>query len=166
MLNEFGLRIWSHKTKPHVVTREYEWCNVVIVTDESEGRRVIEVTEFSTFDFTDWIEWDQEKYDRACQPPKPMKVAWHVSYETINDDFLLPEDTVGVFSTLKKAWKHCKELAGDKFDDLEIDISHIHNLNPMIILSGQINDVLGWLYFEMWELDNGWKRKDFGWDKD
>ena len=57
VLNEYGFAIWRHKhSKTLFVERPYHWCDRVIVLDEVDGRRrVIDDTEFSTFNFSDWI---------------------------------------------------------------------------------------------------------------
>jgi hypothetical protein len=55
-LNEYGDAVWRHRTNKNLfVERSYRWVDRVIVLDETETRRVIEDTEFSTFDFSDWI---------------------------------------------------------------------------------------------------------------
>lgn len=64
MLNEFGLRVWSHRTKSLTANRYYKWVdNITIVAEGDDGhRRVINCVPFSTFDFSDWIEWSKEDY--------------------------------------------------------------------------------------------------------
>lgn len=65
-LNEFGKAVWRHKySKNLFVERPYHWCDRVIVLDETEGRRVIDDTEFSTFSFADWIPMTVEEYKMA-----------------------------------------------------------------------------------------------------
>mgnify|MGYP001436906370 CR=1 FL=1 len=55
-LNEYGDAVWRHKSDKNLfVERSYEWCDRVIVLNETEGRRVVDDTAYSTFDFTDWI---------------------------------------------------------------------------------------------------------------
>ena len=64
-LNEWGLAVWQHKENKNLfVSRAYNWCDRVIVLDETEGRRVINDTQFSTFDFTDWIPVTVEEFKR------------------------------------------------------------------------------------------------------
>lgn len=55
-LDELGHAVWRHKySKTLFVDRMYEWCDVVTVLDEVNGRRVVDTTAFSTFNFADWI---------------------------------------------------------------------------------------------------------------
>ena len=65
MINEFGKRIWSHMYLPYTVERAYSWVDSVLVIDESKNREIIKITQFSTFDFTYYIEWSQDDYKRA-----------------------------------------------------------------------------------------------------
>lgn len=65
-LDEFGLAVWRHRTnKVLFVMCSYEWCDRVIVLDETKGCRVIDDTRFTTFDFTDWIPMTKEEYARV-----------------------------------------------------------------------------------------------------
>lgn len=68
-LNEFGMAVWRHKqNKTLFAERSYRWCDRVIVLDESKGRLVVDDTQFSTFDFSEWIPMTVEEYKRvkAC----------------------------------------------------------------------------------------------------
>lgn len=65
-LNEHGLAVWKHKENKNLfVQRSYEWCDQVTVIDETVTRSVVDSTEYSTFDFTDWIPVTVEEYHRV-----------------------------------------------------------------------------------------------------
>lgn len=65
-LNEFGLAKWRHKySKVLFVERHYRWCDRVIVLDESDRRRVVDDTQFSTFNFSDWIPVTVEEHKKV-----------------------------------------------------------------------------------------------------
>ena len=65
-LNEYGMAVWRHKTNKNLfVERSYSWCDVVTTLDETEGRRVMDVGKFSTFDFTDWIPVTVEEFKKV-----------------------------------------------------------------------------------------------------
>ncbi len=63
-LDEFGRLVFKHKTNPNLFAeRSYDWVDRIIVIDETEGRRIIQDTKFSTFDLSDWKPMTQEEYD-------------------------------------------------------------------------------------------------------
>ncbi len=66
-LNKYGLAVWKHKDNKNLfVQRSYNWCDKVIVLDESgEERLVIDGTQYSTFDFSDWIPVTAEEYKKV-----------------------------------------------------------------------------------------------------
>jgi hypothetical protein len=65
-LNEFGRAVWRHKENKNLfVSREYNWCDRVIVLDETESRRIIDDVPFSTFDFTNWIPITAEEFKKV-----------------------------------------------------------------------------------------------------
>lgn len=65
-LNEHGDAVWRHKTNKNLFAeRSYRWCDRVIVLDETESRRVIDDTKFSTFDFSDWIPVGVEEFKKV-----------------------------------------------------------------------------------------------------
>lgn len=65
-LNENGLAVWFHKDhKTLFVERSYKWCDRVIMIDETASRRIVDDTEFSTFDFTDWIPMTVEQFKKV-----------------------------------------------------------------------------------------------------
>lgn len=72
-LDENGMAVWRHKTNQNLfVERTYEWCNRVIILDESEEREVIDDLEFSTFDFSDWTPMTVEEYQRVKRKYKEI----------------------------------------------------------------------------------------------
>lgn len=73
-LNEYGMAVWRHKENKNLfVERHYRWCDRVIVLDESNGsRRITDDTEFSTFNFTDWIPVTVEEYKKVKQYNKDI----------------------------------------------------------------------------------------------
>ena len=72
-LNEFGNAVWRHKTNENLfVERSYRWCDRVVVLDETDGRRVIDDTKFSTFDFSDWIPVGVEEFKKVKQKFKEI----------------------------------------------------------------------------------------------
>lgn len=67
-LNEWGHAVWRHKENKNLfVDRSYNWCDRVIVLDETESRRVVDDTLFTTFDFADWIPVTVEEYKKVKQ---------------------------------------------------------------------------------------------------
>ena len=65
-LNEHGMAIWRHKENKNLfVERHYNWCDRVIVLDETETRHIIDDKRFSEFDFTDWIPVTVEEYKKV-----------------------------------------------------------------------------------------------------
>lgn len=66
-LNEYGLAVWRHKhNKTLFVQRTYYWQDRVIVLDEANGRRrIIDDTQFSTFDFSDWIPVTKDEFKKV-----------------------------------------------------------------------------------------------------
>ena len=63
ILNEYGLRIWQHISKPWYVNRSYEWVDrVLVINCESAGNIVEDEAKFSEFDFSDWIPVSEKRY--------------------------------------------------------------------------------------------------------
>ena len=74
-LNEHGMAVWRHKTNKNLfVERPYRWCDTVTVLDETESRRVIDSTKFSTFDFSAWIPVGVEEFKKVKQKFKEIYV--------------------------------------------------------------------------------------------
>lgn len=66
LLNEYGMAVWRHKySRSLFVQRDYEWCDRVVVIDETEGRRIVDDMKFSEFDFADWVPMTVEEYSRV-----------------------------------------------------------------------------------------------------
>ena len=62
-LNEYGMAVWFHKENKNLfVERAYKWCDRIIMIDETTSRQVVDDTQFSTFDFTDWIPVTVEQF--------------------------------------------------------------------------------------------------------
>ena len=61
-LNQFGERIWNHKTLPISLTRSYHWVDRVIMIDESKGRKWIGELKFSTLDELSLVDDDGNNY--------------------------------------------------------------------------------------------------------
>lgn len=65
-LNEFGMAVWYHKTNQCLFAqRSYDWVDRIIVLDETDGRKVVEDTLFSIFDFSEWMPMTVEEYQRV-----------------------------------------------------------------------------------------------------
>lgn len=66
-LDEFGQAIWLHKHNKNLfIERPYYWCDRIILIDETgDGRRVINETQFSTFDFSDWTPMTVEQFKKV-----------------------------------------------------------------------------------------------------
>lgn len=69
VLNDYGFAIWRHKySKTTFVERHYDWLDRVIVIDELDGaRQVVDDTQFSTFNFSDWIPVTVEEHKKIKQ---------------------------------------------------------------------------------------------------
>ncbi len=64
-LDEYGKLVFKHKTNPNLFAeRPYWWVDRIIVLDETKGRRVIQDTQYSKFDLSDWEPMTKEEY--AC----------------------------------------------------------------------------------------------------
>lgn len=63
-LNEFGKRVWKHKTNKRLfLEQSYEWVDNLILLDETEGRQVVDSYKSSTYDFSAWQPMTKEEYD-------------------------------------------------------------------------------------------------------
>lgn len=66
-LNDNGLLVWRHNTIPdRWVDRQYYWCDRVLVLD---GRKVIEDTKFSDFDFSEYTPITSAEYKAMLVGP-------------------------------------------------------------------------------------------------
>jgi hypothetical protein len=63
-LNEFGKRVWKHKTNKRLFLEQaYRWKDSLILLDETEGRQVVDSFVASTFDYSAWEPMTKEEYD-------------------------------------------------------------------------------------------------------
>lgn len=63
-LNEFGLRVWKHKTNKRLFLQQsYRWKDDVLLIDETEGRQIIDYFKASTFDYDAWEPMTIEEYN-------------------------------------------------------------------------------------------------------
>ena len=63
-LNEFGLRVWKHKTNKRLFLQQsYRWKDDVLLIDETEGRQIIDYFKASTFDYGAWEPMTQEEFN-------------------------------------------------------------------------------------------------------
>ena len=63
-LNEFGLRVWKHKTNKRLFLQQsYRWKDDVLLIDETEGRQIIDYFKASTFDYDTWEPMTQEEFN-------------------------------------------------------------------------------------------------------
>ncbi len=54
-LNEYGMRVWKHKTNKRLFLQQsYSWVDRLTLIDETEGRQIIMDFKVSTFDFYAW----------------------------------------------------------------------------------------------------------------
>lgn len=63
-LNEFGKRVWKHKTNKRLfLEQSFGWKDNLILLDETEGRQVVDSYKVSEYDFSAWEPMTQEEYD-------------------------------------------------------------------------------------------------------
>ena len=63
-LNEYGLRVWKHKTNKRLFLQQsYRWKDILVLLDETEGRQIIDQFKVSTFEFSAWTPMTKEEYD-------------------------------------------------------------------------------------------------------
>jgi hypothetical protein len=63
-LNEFGLKVWKHKTnKILFLQQSYRWKDNLVLIDETEGRQIIDSYKASTYDYSAWTPMTKEDYD-------------------------------------------------------------------------------------------------------
>lgn len=63
-LDEFGLRVWKHKTNKRLFLQQsYRWKDDVLLIDETEGRQIIDYFKASTFDYDTWEPMTIEEYN-------------------------------------------------------------------------------------------------------
>ena len=72
-LNENGKIAFRHKyCKTLFVERAYGWVHDVVVIDETESRRIIDVVKIADFNFEDWIPITREEYKKVKQGYKDI----------------------------------------------------------------------------------------------
>jgi hypothetical protein len=63
-LNEFGLRVWKHKTNKRLFLQQsYSWKDNLMLLDETEGRQIVDNYKASTYDFSAWTPMTKEEFD-------------------------------------------------------------------------------------------------------
>ena len=63
-LNEFGKRVWKHKTNKRLfLEQSFDWVDNLILLDETEGRQIVDSYKASTYDFSAWQSMTKEEYD-------------------------------------------------------------------------------------------------------
>lgn len=64
-LNEFGLKVWKHKTNKRLFLQQsYRWKDDLLLIDETEGRQIIQSFKASTFDYDAWVPMVLEEYNK------------------------------------------------------------------------------------------------------
>jgi hypothetical protein len=65
-LNEFGLKVWKHKTNKRIfLEQSYRWKDNLVLLDETEGRQVIDSYTASTYNYSAWEPMTKEEYDKV-----------------------------------------------------------------------------------------------------
>jgi len=72
-LNEFGLRVWKHKTNKRLFLQQsYRWKDDVLLIDETEGRQIIDYFKASTFDYDAWEPMTMQEYNSVVSHYKEI----------------------------------------------------------------------------------------------
>lgn len=72
-LDEFGLRVWKHKTNKRLFLQQsYRWKDDVLLIDETEGRQIIDYFKASTFDYDAWEPMTQEEFNSVVSDYKEI----------------------------------------------------------------------------------------------
>jgi hypothetical protein len=72
-LNEFGMRVWKHKTNKRLFLQQsYRWKDNLILLDETEGRQIVDSYQASTYDFSAWEPMTREEYDTVVSDFKEI----------------------------------------------------------------------------------------------
>lgn len=67
-LNKYGLLVFKHKSQPNLLAqRTFKNNDRVLVTDESDGSKVVRDEKFSTFDLSEWTPLSQEEWDEVVK---------------------------------------------------------------------------------------------------
>jgi hypothetical protein len=63
-LNEFGMRVWKHKTNKRLFLQQsYRRKDNLVLIDETEGRQIIDSYKASTYNYDAWAPITKEEYD-------------------------------------------------------------------------------------------------------
>jgi hypothetical protein len=64
-LNEFGKKVWKHKTNKRLfLEQSYSWKERLTLIEEFENERnVVMAFELNSFDFSAWTPMSKEEYD-------------------------------------------------------------------------------------------------------
>lgn len=63
-LNEYGMRVWKHKTNKRLFLQQsYRWKDSLSLIDETEGRQIVDSYRASNYDFGAWTPMTQEEYN-------------------------------------------------------------------------------------------------------
>lgn len=63
-LNEFGKKVWKHKSNKRLfLEQSYKWKDVLVLIDETEGRQIVDNYKASTYDYSAWTPMTKEEYD-------------------------------------------------------------------------------------------------------
>ena len=68
-LNEFGMRVWKHKTNRRLFLQQsYRWVDRLTLIDETEGRQIVDCFDASTFDYSAWTPMSKHEFDsvKSC----------------------------------------------------------------------------------------------------
>ena len=72
-LNEFGLRVWKHKTNKRLfLQKSYSWVDRLTLIDETEGRQIIMDFKASDFDYGAWTPMNKEEFDSVASKYKEI----------------------------------------------------------------------------------------------
>lgn len=65
-LNEFGLRVWKHKTNKRLfLEQSYRWVDSLVLLDETEERQVVDSFQASTFNYGVWEPMTPDEFKLA-----------------------------------------------------------------------------------------------------
>jgi hypothetical protein len=63
-VNEFGRRVWKHKTNKRLfLDQSFIWVDRLVLLDETEERQVVDQYKASTYDYSAWEPMTKQEYD-------------------------------------------------------------------------------------------------------
>jgi hypothetical protein len=63
-LNEFGLKVWKHKTNKRLfLYQSYRWQDNLTLLDETEDRQIMDSYKASTYNYSAWTPMTKDEYD-------------------------------------------------------------------------------------------------------